>query len=184
VPYRVPEGIPARPGRWFGWSEVWRVDGRTRTPPLEWWANAARLAVVLDVLRDAVGAPLRVTSWHRWPEQNAAIGGTDPTRQAAPTSRHQTAEAADVAPPLGWSSEELAAVAILLGLVRALDQLIWYDAGRGGHVHVGQWRDRRGGERHEVRRGLEGTTREVLEMPSAATLERVRVRLRARGYQL
>lgn len=143
--------------------------------PRQHWVNAIELALsILDPLRDRVG-PLIATSWHRTPSRNQNIGGDDPTQQAAVTSRHLMGDAVDLRVPPGWTSEELAALVMMLGL--RFDQLIWYDLQRGGHLHIGLWHGR--ALRREVRHGIAGTSREPLGAPSAAAVARVRLRLLA-----
>lgn len=130
------------------------------------WLGAARLArSVLDPLRARV--PFRISSWYRSPSHNAGVRG------AAPTSRHQVGEAADIAPVAPWTSEELAAAVLLLRL--PFDQLIWYDPSRGGHVHIGQWSGRT--PRRDVLRGVAGTEDEPPQLPSATAVSRARARL-------
>ena len=81
---------------------------------------------VLDPLREHVGVPVRVTSGYRSPAHNRAIGGSK-------TSQHCVGEAADFKVH-GYTAEQVAGVIARLGL--PVDQCIWYDPARGGHVHV------------------------------------------------
>ncbi len=53
--------------------------------------NAIKLATELDKLREAWGKPIRVTSWYRPKDVNAAVGG-------ATNSQHLTGGAADICP--------------------------------------------------------------------------------------
>lgn len=55
---------------------------------------AAALIFWLDVLRRALGQPLKINSGFRCPSRNAAVGG-------AASSRHLIGCAADIAKPLG-----------------------------------------------------------------------------------
>lgn len=83
---------------------------------------------LLEPLRAALGAPVRVTSGYRDALVNARIGG-------AKNSRHMLGLAADVKSPAGDAEHILR---VLHGLdLPELDQAIGYDATRGGHVHVG-----------------------------------------------
>ena len=111
-----------RPGRFFTWAEL-----GAESAPDDARARLVGLCVVLDAIRREVG-PLRVTSGWRSAEHNARIGGSR-------TSRHVTGEAADVALVSGHDARALAARIRALGL--PVDQVIWYDRERGGHVHIG-----------------------------------------------
>jgi uncharacterized protein YcbK (DUF882 family) len=81
---------------------------------------------VLDPLREHVGVPVRITSGYRSPRHNAVIGGS-------PRSQHCRGEAADIKVH-GYTAEQVAVIIAQLGL--PVDQVIWYDPARGGHVHV------------------------------------------------
>jgi uncharacterized protein YcbK (DUF882 family) len=81
---------------------------------------------VLDPLREHVGVPVRITSGYRSPQHNRLIGGS-------PTSQHCKGEAADIKVH-GYTAEQVAVIIAQLGL--PVDQVIWYDPDRGGHVHV------------------------------------------------
>lgn len=177
----LPAGLPLQLGTYWGWHEVYDdLDLRDGAlvarpgwtpPPAEVWRRAHRLTrLVLDPLRHAVGQPLHATDWHRTPRDNASIGGGDPTLAAAQGSRHLWAEAVDLSGwrTPGWTAEQLAALVVVLGL--PTDQVIWYDLQRGGHLHLGLWDGRRGGERGEVLRGLADTTREVPQLPGPAAM--------------
>jgi uncharacterized protein YcbK (DUF882 family) len=82
------------------------------------------LVDALEDLRRVLAQPLIVTSGYRCPSHNAAIGGS-------PSSLHLTGQAADLAPPAGWSTHALADAATRAPRLR-----------RGGigtyrcHVHV------------------------------------------------
>jgi len=80
---------------------------------------------VLNPLKNRIG-DLRISSAYRSPEVNRRVGG-------ATNSQHMSGEAADISAP-SMSAEALANLIVDMGL--PFDQLIWYDEGRGGHVHV------------------------------------------------
>ena len=87
---------------------------------------------ILDPLRRALGRPVHVTSGYRSFAVNKAIGGSA-------TSAHMQGEAADIYVD-GVGAEALAMAIVILGV--GADQIIWYDAERGGHVHVSYTADR------------------------------------------
>ena len=126
-------------GRFFSWAELTRSRAASRlgldnTPPPEAQAAMRRLVeVVLDPLRTALGRPVRVTSGFRTAAVNEAVNGST-------TSQHMRGEAVDIVVD-GVSAEALAAFIVRLGV--PFDQVIWYDAGRGGHVHVSYTERRR-----------------------------------------
>lgn len=64
--------------------------------------NIFALAKNLQVLRDEVGKPIKITSGYRSPEHNAKVGGVK-------SSRHLTGEAADFK-IAGMTPKEVAAV--------------------------------------------------------------------------
>jgi hypothetical protein len=140
-----------RPGQHFAWAEfeVTRTGIANTAPPEARARILALVAEVLDPLRRHVGAPLTVTSGYRSPEVNRSVGGTS-------TSDHLSGGAVDLRPPRGWDAERLARAVLALGL--PFDQLIVYDAARGGHLHIGH---RPGGGRRQTLRAPAsgGTTR-------------------------
>jgi hypothetical protein len=71
----------------FAASEFGCRDGSP--VPRELIPNVQRLAEQLEVLRTALGKPIRVISGYRTPARNAKVKGV-------PKSRHLTAEAADI----------------------------------------------------------------------------------------
>lgn len=97
-----------------------------------------RLSVhnVLDPLREAVQAPVRVTSGWRMPAVNTYV-------QGSLTSDHATGRAADI-DVAGMTGERLAAILIQLGV--PFKQVIWYAEENGGHVHVSYHEGRNRGE--------------------------------------
>ena len=64
--------------------------------------NIQELAKNLQVLRDEIGKPIKITSGYRSPEHNAKVGGVK-------SSRHITGEAADLK-VAGMTPKEVAAV--------------------------------------------------------------------------
>lgn len=83
---------------------------------------------LLEPLRAALGAPVRVTSGYRDALVNARIGG-------AKNSRHMLGLAADIKSGAGDAAHILR-VLHQLDLLE-LDQAIGYDPAFGGHVHIG-----------------------------------------------
>ena len=125
-------------GRFFSWAELTRSNtarrlGLDNTPTPEAQANLrALVADVLDPLREKLGRPIRVSSGYRAPAVNRAIDG-------AARSQHMRGEAVDIEVD-GMSAQELAAFILRSGL--PVDQVIWYDPERGGHVHLSYTRAR------------------------------------------
>ena len=101
--------------------------GIDNTPNATQVANLkALVANVLQPLRDAVGAPVRITSGFRSDALNKAVDGSN-------QSQHVRGEAADFKVD-GMASSEVADLVQELGI--DFDQLIVYAPSRGGHVHV------------------------------------------------
>ena len=125
------------PGKWFSWEEFERSSvaasrGIDNTLTYSARANIRVLvAEILDPLREQLGEAIVISSGFRSPELNVALGG-------ARFSQHMEGQAADIKTPSVLSGEHdaewLATQVALLGL--PFDQLIWYSASRGGHVHV------------------------------------------------
>lgn len=88
----------------------------------------ALCAEVLEPLRAALGAPIRITSGFRSEAVNAAVKGS-------PTSAHRFGLAADIKSSAGDATYILRVLHQLD--LDELDQAIGYDPARGGHVHVG-----------------------------------------------
>lgn len=89
--------------------------------------NLKRVADYLEVIREALGSPLRVTSGFRPPDYNASVGGSR-------TSSHMDGLAADFVPINGallYSSYSKLKAANL----PPFDQLIYYPI--QGHIHIG-----------------------------------------------
>ncbi len=130
TPIAPPVG---QPGRFFTWAEFTSSGTASRlgldnTPTPEAQANIRQLCTtVLDPLRLHLGRPVRITSGYRSPAVNKALKG------ASSTSQHMAGEAADIKVE-GIAAEKLAT--IILQLCLPVDQVIWYDPERGGHIHV------------------------------------------------
>lgn len=63
--------------------------GKNRIPDEELWPNVAPLVKALDVVREQVGRPVRLTNVYRHDTYNACIGGV-------PASQHRLFWAADI----------------------------------------------------------------------------------------
>lgn len=133
----------SRPGRHFAWGEfeasptARRLDIDNAVTDADHRAAIEHLcAAVLDPLREALGRPVRITSGYRSAALNDAIGG-------ARNSQHMRGEAADIKVD-GIGAQDLARRIAALRL--PVDQVVWYDAERGGHVHVSSVRPRLRGE--------------------------------------
>lgn len=74
--------------------------GKNTEPPKRLWANMSATALVLDWLRERLGAPIAITSAYRSPAYNACIGG-------ATRSQHKDFRAVDFSVQ-GLSSREVA----------------------------------------------------------------------------
>lgn len=98
------------------------------TPDEKALANLHKIAAVLQVIRDALGKPISVTSGYRSPKVNAAVGGSA-------TSAHMKGLAADIKVN-GMLAHDLAS--FINGLNLDLDQLILeYPDTPNQWVHVG-----------------------------------------------
>ena len=115
-------------GRWFRLREFVATRRRVDNTPPPWAVDNLRqlVAEVLDPLRDAVGAPVRVTSGFRSEQLNRLVRGEE-------TSQHLRGEAVDFKVD-GLTAADVVALILRLGL--PFDQLIGYAPERGGHVHV------------------------------------------------
>jgi zinc D-Ala-D-Ala carboxypeptidase len=124
--------LKSKLGQFFSLAELVRSTAADRlgldnTPPPAAQAKLERLVVtVLDPLRAHLGRPVRITSGYRSFAVNKALDGS-------PTSQHMLGEAVDIKAD-GLTAVELATVILRLGV--PVDQVIWYDPERGGHVHV------------------------------------------------
>jgi hypothetical protein len=127
-------------------SSTAAARGIDNTPSLEAVRALELLARrTLQPLRDAIGAPLTVSSGYRSPELNAAVGG-------AAKSQHMKGQAADVT-AAGLSSLEL--LQVVQAAAIPFDQAITYD--NKPHLHLsytesprGQVLRRVGGEYQEI----------------------------------
>ncbi len=109
----------------FNWSEFQSNDGAPMPPEVA--ANVKELAKNLEVIRAAVGKPLKINSGYRSPAWNKKVGGV-------PGSQHQQGKAADIVAN-GISSAQLHAIVLDLikqgkikpGGVGKYDTFVHYD---------------------------------------------------------
>lgn len=82
-------------------AQAWRVRGVTRNslPPEKLWKNILPTLRVVDLVREDLGVPLKVTSAYRSPAYNKAVGG-------ASRSQHLRNNALDLIPK-GVSPQKL-----------------------------------------------------------------------------
>jgi len=99
--------------------------GWSNTPTPVALSNLHRLMVYLDEIREAYGAPIRVSSGYRSPRLNKAVGGV-------PDSQHLYGLAADLV------TEDLPRLFQVIQNLGGFDQLIWEHPRRGqwGHVSI------------------------------------------------
>jgi hypothetical protein len=122
--------IDERFGRYFWLSEFVRSDiavrrGLDNTPAAAELANLRQvLAPGMERVRDALAAPVLITSGYRSAEVNAAVGSKD-------TSQHRHGLAADFIAPQFGTPRQVAKHLLEHGNVR-FDQLIF----EGNWVHV------------------------------------------------
>jgi len=118
-------------GRHFTLKDM-QVSGTAKKHGLDNTPTDSAQAALDDLLRNIINplkdrvSDLRISSAYRSPEVNRRVGG-------AAKSQHMSGEAADISAP-SMRAEGLASLIVDMGL--PFDQLIWYDEGRGGHVHV------------------------------------------------
>jgi len=79
---------------------------------------------ILQPLRDWYGKPIKVNSWYRTPQVNAAVKGSD-------TSHHLTGKAVDIT---AGSVEENKKLFNYIKDILLFDELIWEFGGRWVHV--------------------------------------------------
>lgn len=116
--------------KWFDWAELVRSSkakalGLQNIPSAGHRANLRKVCAQLDIVRERLGVPIKVTSGYRTVAVNAAVGGVD-------GSQHTTGEAVDVAVE-GMHARDLAQAFVDAGV--PYDQLIWYPPERGNWVH-------------------------------------------------
>ena len=97
--------------------------GWSNTPTPVALSNLHRLMVYLDEIREAYGAPIRVSSGYRSPRLNKAVGGV-------PDSQHLYGLAADLV------TEDLPRLFQVIQNLGGFDRLIWEHPRRGQWVHV------------------------------------------------
>lgn len=97
--------------------------GWSNTPTPVALSNLHRLMVYLDEIREAYGAPIRVSSGYRSPRLNKAVGGVS-------DSQHLYGLAADLV------TDDLPRLFRVIQRLGGFDQLIWEHPRRGQWVHV------------------------------------------------
>jgi len=112
----------------FTWLEARCHDGTSVPDALK--PNAIQLASQLEILRNAWGGPLMVTSWYRTPAYNEALRqaamAAGRTPGTAKDSQHMTARAADIHP-------------VRLADIPLLRRLIEMMLGNGALPLIGGW---------------------------------------------
>ena len=114
--------------KYFTIPELIRSDlamrrGIDNTPPAEAHRELHRLIDYLDKVREAYGAPIRVSSGYRSPALNAAVGGK-------PNSQHLKGQAADLV------TDDLKKLGNVIRRVGGFDQLIYEHVGGARWIHV------------------------------------------------
>lgn len=114
--------------KYFTITELIRSDlamrrGIDNTPPAEAHRELHRLIDYLDKVREAYGAPIRVSSGYRSPALNAAVGGK-------PMSQHLKGQAADLV------TDDLKKLGNVIRRVGGFDQLIYEHVGGARWIHV------------------------------------------------
>lgn len=109
----------------FSWSEAACKDELHTEVPADLRHNAIELAQNLEILRDAVNAPVIINSWYRTGKHNKKLGG-------ALHSTHLTASGADIFIK-GWMPKAIADLIEALILNKRMKQggLGIYNA----HIH-------------------------------------------------
>lgn len=118
------------------YSETAKTRGIDNTLPPYLMRNIQALAERLQMIRDALGVPVIISSGYRCPELNKAVGGSK-------NSQHQLALAADIHAK-GYTAQEL------FNFIRdndfGFDQLILENVGGKEWVHISiQPRERNNG---------------------------------------
>lgn len=114
--------------KYFTIPELIRSDlamrrGIDNTPPAEAHRELHRLIDYLDKVREAYGAPIRVSSGYRSPALNAAVGGKS-------MSQHLKGQAADLV------TDNLDKLGSVIRRVGGFDQLIYEHVGGAHWIHV------------------------------------------------
>lgn len=115
----------------FALSELTRSDtanarGIDNSLPAYLMSNAKALAERLQLIRDALGVPITISSGYRCPELNKAVGGSK-------TSQHQLCLAADIHAK-GYTAQELFEFISCSNF--GFDQLILERVGGKEWVHI------------------------------------------------
>lgn len=107
-------------------SETAKARGMDNSLPPYLMRNISALAERLQLVRDALGTPITVSSGYRCPELNKAVGGSK-------SSQHQLALAADIHAK-GYTAQEL--FNFIAGSNFGFDQLILERVGGKEWVHI------------------------------------------------
>lgn len=107
-------------------SDTARARGIDNTLPPYLMRNIKSLAERLQLIRDALGVPVTISSGYRCPELNKAVGGSK-------NSQHQLGLAADIHAK-GYTAEEL--FELITGSNFGFDQLILEKVGGKEWVHI------------------------------------------------
>lgn len=107
-------------------SDTARAHGIDNTLPPYLMRNIKALAERLQLIRDALGVPITISSGYRCPELNKAVGGKT-------TSQHQLGLAADIHAK-GYTAQEL--FKFITGSNFGFDQLILEKVGGKEWVHI------------------------------------------------
>lgn len=107
-------------------SSTAKARGIDNTLPPYLMRNINALAERLQLIRDALGTPMAISSGYRCPELNKAVGG-------AVASQHQLGLAADIHAK-GYTSQEL--FKLISGSNFGFDQLILEKVGGKEWVHI------------------------------------------------
>ena len=112
--FTIPELIRSEKAQRAGWDN---------TPSKEALKDLHRLADYLDRVREAYGAPIRVSSGYRSYRLNKAVGGK-------PNSQHLKGQAADLV------TDDLKKLGNVIRRVGGFDQLIYEHVGGARWIHV------------------------------------------------
>lgn len=114
---KTPGGVASAPS--FKFAELEFYD----KIPAEYMANAEKLLINLQKIRDKVGKPLVIMSGYRSWERQQIVN------PSVKKSQHMTASASDLKPPAGMNATELHK--IILDLI---DKKVIYNGGVGLYV--------------------------------------------------